>query len=250
MLSLSTHPLLAFSLVGPAFLGLVLAAAGGIFSRRAYLLYRLVRLGRPASRFDDLPKRIEQEATVVLGQRKLLQRLGPGLMHAFIFWGFLVLLTTIVEALGEVFTKTFAIPLIGRTGWLGLIQDVFTVLVVAGIEMAVYIRKVQRPERFKGSHLEEADFILLMIMGIVLTLLALNGARIALGINESLRVSELVVPASLTVLTAPEETVVSVVTPQILKVEEAAPAEEAAEEGAAEEGAEEAPAKESGEAEG
>ena len=72
----------------------------------------------------------------------------------------------------------------------------------------------------------------------------------ALGINESLHVSDLVVPASLTVLTALEETVVSVVTPQILKVEEVAPAEEAAEEGAAEEGAEEAPAKESGEAEG
>jgi len=72
----------------------------------------------------------------------------------------------------------------------------------------------------------------------------------ALGINESLHVSDLDVPASLTVLTALEETVVSVVTPQILKVEEVAPAEEAAEEGAAEEGAEEAPAKESGEAEG
>jgi len=72
----------------------------------------------------------------------------------------------------------------------------------------------------------------------------------ALGINDSLRVSELVVPASLTVLTAPEETVVSVVTPQILKVEEAAPAEAAAEEGAEAEGAEEAPAKEPGEAEG
>ena len=72
----------------------------------------------------------------------------------------------------------------------------------------------------------------------------------ALGINESLHVSDLVVPASLSVLTALEETVVSVVTPQILKVEEVAPAEEAAEEGAAQEGAEEAPAKESGEAEG
>ena len=72
----------------------------------------------------------------------------------------------------------------------------------------------------------------------------------ALGINESLHVSDLVVPPSLNILTALEETVVSVVTPQILKVEEVAPAEEAAEEGAAEEGAEEAPAKESGEAEG
>jgi Fe-S oxidoreductase len=185
VLSLPTHPLLAFGLLGPAFLVLLLVAAGGAFSKRAYLLYKLVRLGRPAPRFDDLPKRVELEATVVLGQQKLLQRLTPGLMHAFIFWGFLILLTTIAEAVGEVFDRGFAIPLIGHSGWLGLIQDVFTVLVLLGVTMAVYIRKVQRPERFRGSHLEEADFILLMIVGIMLTLLALNGTRIALGIAEA-----------------------------------------------------------------
>ncbi|MBI2238192.1 MAG: Fe-S oxidoreductase, partial [Actinobacteria bacterium] len=64
----------------------LLAAAGGLFARRALLLYRLVRLGRPAERSGDLPKRLEREGTVVLGQAKLLQRPVPGLMHAFIFW--------------------------------------------------------------------------------------------------------------------------------------------------------------------
>src|SRR5206468_9557713 len=108
-----------------------------------------------------------------------------GLMHAFIFWGFLVLLTTIAEAFGEVFTRTFAIPLIGRSGWLGLIQDVFALLVVIGLAMAFYYRKVQRPERFVGSHLREADYILLWILGIMVTLVMLNAARIALGVNES-----------------------------------------------------------------
>jgi Fe-S oxidoreductase len=178
-------PALALGLVGPAFLLLVAGAAAGIFSLRAYQLYRFVRLGQPVNRLEDLPRRVENEVTVVLGQRKLLQRLGPGLMHAFIFWGFLVLLTTIVEAIGEVFQPSFAIPLIGRSAGLGLIQDLFAVLVIVGIAMAVFIRKLQRPDRFKGSHLEEADFILLMILGIILTLLALNGAKIALGINES-----------------------------------------------------------------
>jgi large subunit ribosomal protein L25 len=47
----------------------------------------------------------------------------------------------------------------------------------------------------------------------------------ALGINESLKVSDLTVPEKVTVLTPLEETVVSVVTPQILKVEEAVPEE-------------------------
>jgi len=181
-------PLLALSLIGPAFLLLALAVAGGVFSLRSHQLYRFVRLGQPVHRSRDLPKRLEQEATVVLGQRKLLQRTGPGLMHAFIFWGFLVLLTTILEAFGEVSQRRFAIPLIGHSGGLGLVQDVFAVLVILGVEMAVFIRKVQRPDRFKGSHLEEADFILLMILGIMLTLLALNGSKITLGINESPKV--------------------------------------------------------------
>lgn len=178
-------PVVALSLIGPGFLLLALALAGGAFSSRAYQLFRFVRLGRPAHRFDDLPKRVEQEVTVVLGQRKLLQRPGPGLMHAFIFWGFLILLTTILEAFGEVVQRSFAIPFIGHSAALGFIQEVFAILVIVGVMMAVFIRKVQRPDRFKGSHLEEADFILLMIVGIVLTLLALNGAKIAMGINES-----------------------------------------------------------------
>jgi Fe-S oxidoreductase len=177
--------MLATSLIGPAFLLIVAGAAGGLFLLRSYELFEFVRMGRPVDRFHHIPQRIETEATVVLGQRKLLQRALPGIMHALIFWGFLVLLTTIVEAIGEVFTRRFAIPLVGHSGWLGLVQDVFAVLVILAIEIAVFIRKVQRPDRFKGSHLEEADFILLMIMGIMLTLLALNGAKIALGINEA-----------------------------------------------------------------
>jgi Fe-S oxidoreductase len=169
-----------------AVLGLLLAMAGGLFLQRAYLLYRLVRLGRAERRLEDLPKRVEYEATVVLGQRKLLQRLGPGLMHAFIFWGFIVLLTTIVEAFGEVvFGSRFAIPFIGRTGWLGLIQDALAVLVIVGVGMAIFFRKLRRDERFKGSHLEEADFILLMILAVILTLIGLNAAKIARGVAES-----------------------------------------------------------------
>jgi Fe-S oxidoreductase len=163
----------------------LLGTAGGLFLLRGYTLTRLVLLGQKVNRFDDIPKRLELEATVTLGQKKILQRAKPGIMHAFIFWGFLVLATTLVEVFGEIVQPSFAIPLVGRTAWLGLIQDVFMTLVFLGILMAFYIRKVERPDRFKGSHLEEADFILIMIMGVVLTLAFLNATKIALGVNES-----------------------------------------------------------------
>ena len=57
-------------------------------------------------------------------------------------------------------------------------------LVLVGVTSAFWIRKVQRPERFKGSHLGEADLILGLIALIVLTLLLWHAALIATGLNE------------------------------------------------------------------
>src|SRR6266700_8172115 len=168
-------------MTGAIVLSVVLAAAVGIFARRTWLLYRLVRLGQPVNRFDDMPKRVEYEATVVLGQRKLLQRALPGIMHAFIFWGFLVLLTTVLEAIGQIVDRSFRFPLIGETPALNVIQDLFALLVLVGLAIAVYIRKIQRPDRFKGSHLREADYILLWIGLIILTLFGIKSTAIAIG---------------------------------------------------------------------
>ena len=107
-------------------LALALVTAFALFGLRTRLLYGLLRLGQPVNRFDDLPKRFELETTVVLGQRKLLQRVVPGAMHAFIFWGFLVLLTTIVEAMGAIVSRSFKLPLIGDTPGLNVGRDTLT----------------------------------------------------------------------------------------------------------------------------
>jgi Fe-S oxidoreductase len=160
---------------------LVIAAAMGLFSLRAYQLFGFLTLGRAEKRWDNIGARILRELRVVLGQQKLLQWPFPGLMHAFIFWGFVILFTTIVEAFGSVYFDHFALPLIGHVGALGGMQDLFIVLVLSGIAMAFYIRKVQRPGRFRGSHLREADFILMAISGIMLTLIGLRATEIALG---------------------------------------------------------------------
>ena len=168
-------------MAGTILLILALLGALALFGLRVRTLYGLLRLGQPVSRLDDLPKRIELETTVVLGQRKLLQRPRPGLMHAFIFWGFLVLLTTIVEAMGQIVTRSFRLPLIGNSPGLNLVQDGFAGLVLIGVATAFYIRKGERPDRFKGSHLREADYILLWISAIILTLWGIKSTAIALG---------------------------------------------------------------------
>jgi len=58
------------------------------------------------------------------------------------------------------------------------------VLVLVGVIGAFLIRKAQRPDRFRGSHLGEADLILALIGGIVTTLVLWHASRIALDLNE------------------------------------------------------------------
>ena len=120
----------------------------------------------------------------MLGQRKLLQRIVPGLIHAFIFWGFIVLGPTIVIAMIGVVSKHATFPWLGHQGWYAFMVDLFAVLVLVGVVSALWIRKVQRPARFQGSHLGEADLILGLIATIALTLLLWHATRIALGLNE------------------------------------------------------------------
>ena len=117
----------------------------------------------------------------VLGQRKLFQKAVPGLMHATIFWGFIVLLPSIFEASIAIVDPAADLPWLGSAAWFAFLTDVFATLVALGVLTAFWIRKVQRPARFEGSHLGEADRILLTILGIVTSLLLWNATRIALG---------------------------------------------------------------------
>ena len=106
---------------GGAHVGMIVA----LFTRRAWSLYRLLRSGKPAARFDNIPARARAEATIVIGQSKLLQRLVPGLVHAAIFWGFLVLFPTIVIAMIGAVDARSTLPWLGAQGWYALLVDVF-----------------------------------------------------------------------------------------------------------------------------
>jgi Fe-S oxidoreductase len=177
---------MAASLVSAAALAAALIVAGTLFTRRARLLVRLLQMGKPPGieRSDAVPDRVRQEAVVVLGQRKLLQRALPGVMHALIFWGFIVLFPTIVMAMIAIVDREATLPWLGGQEWFALLSDVFAVLVLVGVATALWIRKVVRPARFEGSHLGEADLILALISAIVITLLLWHAARVALGLNE------------------------------------------------------------------
>ncbi len=174
-------------------IGLALtAAAAAIAGRRLWWLYRLAMTGQSApERVEALrqhPGRgAETQVTEVFGQRKLLKWTVPGVAHFMVFWGFIILLLTIIEAYGDLFSKTFAIPGIGTWAWIGFLEDLFAVAVLAGIATFTVIRlrsdprREGRKSRFSGSHTGAAWLVLLGIFLVVATLLLYRGAQINTG---------------------------------------------------------------------
>jgi Fe-S oxidoreductase len=174
-------------------IGLVLTAiAAAVAGHRLWYLARIGRTGQPApERIDALRehpgRQGETQVTEVIGQRKLLKWSVPGLAHAFTFWGFIVLLLTIIEAFGSLFSRRFAIVLVGTWAWVGFVEDLFAVMVLAGIITFAVIRITSDPKRegrqsrFAGSHTGAAWLVLLGIFLVIATLLIYRGAQINSG---------------------------------------------------------------------
>ena len=133
--------------------GLVLTVvAFAIAGRRLWWLKRLAMSGQPAPERvaavrEHVGTDVKTETVEVVGQRKLLKWTVPGVAHALTFWGFTVLLLTIIESYGDLFSRTFAIPGIGHWEVIGFIEDLFAVAVLAGIITFTVIRVRNSPER-------------------------------------------------------------------------------------------------------
>jgi Fe-S oxidoreductase len=169
--------------------GLVLTAvAFAIAGRRVWWLKRLAFSGQPAPERLEYARahpgrEAETQLTEVIGQRKLLKWTVPGMAHAATFWGFIVLILTLIEAYGSLFSRTFAIPGIGHWAFIGFIEDLFAVGVLFGIITFTVIRlrndphKEGRKSRFFGSHTRAAWVVLGMIAAVIITLLIYRGAQ-------------------------------------------------------------------------
>jgi Fe-S oxidoreductase len=172
---------------------LLTAVALTLTVRRLAMLYRLARIAQPADPGRTrggavaAASALRAEVGEVLLQNRLTRWAVPGVAHLAVFWGFMVLLLTLIEGYGALFQRDFAIPVIGHQAWLGFLEDLFALAAVVGVLVFAVIRRRQSPvrmgrgSRFFGSHLGAAWFVLVMIVNVVLTLLLYRGAQINTG---------------------------------------------------------------------
>jgi Fe-S oxidoreductase len=169
--------------IGLILLGGTSVVAAGLRWRKLLGLMR--RSKARESRLDHPLKRIEAFFVYVLAQARLLRWPYAGVLHALIFWGFIVLLTAIAQGIVEALWQGFHFNQLPGAGAVALLQDLFFFLVVCGIVMALFNRLVINPTRFRASHRGDAILILVWIGGL-LTFMELNYAtRIAEGAPEA-----------------------------------------------------------------
>jgi Fe-S oxidoreductase len=150
-----------------------------LFARRALFLVRLMLKGKPAVRWDHLPSRLGKVIVFVFGQARLIAGdFWPGLMHATIFWGFIVLTLGSIEFFGKGVYESFSLPFLSNTPGYLIIEDLFSVAVIAALAYATFRRLVTRPRRLTLS--PEGLVILTLIFGLMVTDLVTDACRILL----------------------------------------------------------------------
>ena len=151
------------------------------FSARRLLSY--LQVGKSEDRFDRPLLRMQRVVKIALLQTKLLREPLAGFMHLAIFWGFLALIGAVVESIGEGVTGHFSFRFLGGLySFITFTQEIFCVLVVVSVALALWRRFIARVKRLQvDAHGNvDAAVILVWIFLIVSTLLFQNAARISL----------------------------------------------------------------------
>ena len=168
--------------MNPLLMSILLIIGLAFFLRTMYGKIQLLRSLEPAERFHHLRKRLLNMTVLAIGQKRLVGRRRErlaGMMHAFIFWGFCILLIRSLNLYGEGFLKGFQLPLLGEDYLLGYLyialKDIVEGIVLLMVLFAIYRRSVQKPERMHNT--VEAYFVLAMIGVLMVSDLLYDGAR-------------------------------------------------------------------------
>ncbi|RZT96095.1 4Fe-4S dicluster protein [Ancylomarina subtilis] len=159
----------------------VLLCTLGVFTWSVFRLRAFFKLTKPAYPIKNISARLTRTLNVAFGQRKIFRKPVIGLMHALVFWGFLVITIGSIEMVFDGLTgsdRSFAFldrfyDVLMASG------DVFAFIILIFIVLFIIRRKYMNISRFKGVEIGpkanlDAQLSLYFIGFLMLSLLAFN----------------------------------------------------------------------------
>ncbi|MEZ4814844.1 MAG: (Fe-S)-binding protein [Bdellovibrionota bacterium] len=145
--------------------------AGASATKAFIRLFKILGAVKKEPLKDDLPERLQAFTWNVLLQKKLFKDFWPGLQHALIFWGFIIITIGTAEHIIEGLFHGFSFDFLGPVySVIVFAQDIFHPIVFAAVLFGIYRRLVVKPKRLSADrgHLSDAMVILLLTGGLMI----------------------------------------------------------------------------------
>ncbi len=169
---------------------MVFIASFGFLFFNLKKVVEFIRIGQNENRFNNIGERIMNVLKIVFGQSKLLREPVAGTIHLFLFWGFVLFLFAVMEAIIQGFHSGFTFEFTGPFyAVITLSQDLFGILVILSVLSALFRRFIQKVPRLQGGSKEKNDaaIVLLLILFVTITMFVQNSAAVA---GNNFRLSE------------------------------------------------------------
>jgi len=159
----------------------------GLFSRRAYQLWRYMMLGRKEGQFPQLVKRALRTAFIVFAQwcqfKNLDRKDRASIGHVFMAWGFIIFVVyyVIFIIIGTGFGVAGVLTNTKFFFYYEWVMDVTAPFIIAGALWGLIRRYIVKPPRLAGEQNIEAMVILVTVLIHPMTHLFKGATSIALG---------------------------------------------------------------------
>ncbi|MFP3596285.1 4Fe-4S dicluster domain-containing protein [Chryseobacterium sp. SIMBA_029] len=165
---------------------LILLVAGfGLFAKSLQKIYRNIRLGREINRRDRKSERWETMARVAMGQSKMVKRPVAGILHLFVYVGFVIINIELIEIIvdGIFGTHRFLSSIFGHSfyNFFTATLEVLALLVVIGVVVFFIRRNFYGVKRLTMKELfgwpkHDANWILIIEFALMMAFFKMNAS--------------------------------------------------------------------------
>ena len=166
----------------------ILSAAIGLFVVNVRKISRNINLGRDVDRTDQPNRRWNLMFRVAMGQTKMMVKPIPGLLHLFVYVGFIIINIEVVEIIldGLFGTHRLFAPFLGGIyDFLIASFEILALLVLVGVvaffirRNIMYIKRFRQPD-LNGFPRNDANIILIVEVLLMSAFLSMNAADLIL----------------------------------------------------------------------
>ncbi|QQQ27314.1 (Fe-S)-binding protein [Chryseobacterium indoltheticum] len=165
---------------------LILLIAGfGLFGKSLYKIYRNIRLGREINRSDRKAERWETMARVAMGQSRMVKRPVAGILHLFVYVGFVIINIELIEIIvdGIFGTHRFLATIFGHTfyNFFTATLEILAILVIIGVVLFFIRRNFYGVKRLTMKELfgwpkNDANWILIIEFALMVAFFTMNSS--------------------------------------------------------------------------